>query len=450
MEVKTYGLNYSQDVIYLQTKYALFSRVANILFSTVVEGGFDNELMTKAVDLLFQRNDCLRITFVKKDGKLCQYFVPERHVGKIPFKKFNTPEQEEAFIKRFRKKLVSPKKGETLKVVFAVNPAGQKEIFFKISHFSADSYGIGVLVTDLFKVYRALESGSEIPAAPGSFETILQKEMEYRADTSQVEKDREFFNEYYDKHKDTCPIYCGVHGANNKRWLKQKNKGERSLPYLFIKCDTEGYRFVIPSAITEKAGAWCLEHNITLSSFFYYCCCITTSLLNGREKYQLPLELLNCRGTIADKKAAGTKVQSISIFATVDYDKSFNENITEAFEDQNELYRHTKLSYLEIEALQHKLWNFSMLRFILNFCFSFIPFSNPDGVSMNIHSNGKGALVCYMALMHNIDTNEIFINYDVQSKMVTARQLIDFQNAYVHVIETVLADNESKLKDLAL
>ena len=46
--------NYSQDIIDLQTKYSLFKRVLNILFSLTIDGGFDKELMTRSINLLIE------------------------------------------------------------------------------------------------------------------------------------------------------------------------------------------------------------------------------------------------------------------------------------------------------------------------------------------------------------------------------------------------------------
>ena len=151
---------------------------------------------------------------------------------------------------------------------------------------------------------------------------------------------------------------------------------------------------------------------------------------------------------MADRKAAGTKVQSLSVYTTVDYKKTFSENIAELFEDQNELYRHTKLSYLEIQDIEHKLWNYSMMSQITNFSFSFIPVMMPEGVTMQIHSNGKGALPAYIALMHDLRSNEIHAIYDVQTKMCTAEQLIDFQNTYIRVVESVLDSPHKALEEL--
>jgi len=438
MEPKTYSFNYSQDIIHLQTKYALFKRVANILFSVTFENGFDEGRMLDALQLLIDRNDCLRLTFVKEGKEIRQYFEPARKLGKVPSVRFETTSQLEAWVRRFRRKGLDMMKGQTFQPVFAVNASGEKMVFIKISHYVADTYGIGVLVNDLSAIYNALSSGSELPPAPGSFEEVIRKDNEYRANTEATEKDRSFFEEYYGKTHAERPLYCGIHGDGSDRWLKYKKKGDISLPYLFIKCDTEGYRFVIPAAITLRAEEWCKENEITMNTFFFYAYAVACSLINGRAPRQAPLELMNCRATVADRKAAGTKVQSLSVCTNVDYAKSFNENIAPLFAELTEMYRHTRLTYLEMEAMQHKTWNYSMISQVINYCFSYIPIKNPKGVHLQVWSNGKGALVTYLAMMHDVDTNEITMNYDIQTKMVTPVQLIEFQNLYIHVIETVL------------
>lgn len=448
MERTLYGFNSSQDIIDLQTKYTLFKRVANILFSTTVEGGFDEKLMTATLNKVIERNDCLRITFVKDGKETKQYFEQERTIGKVPSLKFCTWAEYDAFICRFRKKQANPFKGDVFSAVYAVLPTGEQTVIFKISHFVADTYGIGILVKDIFDVYKALKDGGEMPAPTGSFEAVLKKDLAYKDNAEAIEKDREFFNNYYKVLHPNRPMYCGVHGATADKWLKVKRKGGFSMPYFFVKCDTKGYKFTIPAAVVTKATDWCKENGITPAAFFYYTCAIATSLVNDREKYQVPLMLLDCRGTIAERKAAGTKVQSIGLYVTVDYEKSFQENMAVEFADQNELYKHTKLTYLEVQNLEHELWGHSMLSQATSFCYSFIPFEAPEGVRMQILSNGKGALTGYLALMLNVRTMEVDVMYDVQTQLVKPEVLADFQNTYVHVIEAVLAEPGRKLGEI--
>ena len=114
MEVKEpvlYGLSYSQEIIDLQTKYALFKRVVNILFSLTFEDGFDHERMREAISLLYKRNDCLRLRFVKDGKQTKEYFQPEVSTGSISTVDFPTVSSMESYLKRFRKKGLNMFKG---------------------------------------------------------------------------------------------------------------------------------------------------------------------------------------------------------------------------------------------------------------------------------------------------------------------------------------------------
>ncbi len=448
MDKTLYGFNSSQDVINLQTKYTLFKRVANIVFTATLDEKADWDAMKQAINKLIERNDCLRIVFVKKDGVTKQYFADRNAIEHIPYVKFDTVAKMNSYTKRFRRKMANIYKGETIVPVFATDPSGKDLVLVKISHFVADTYAIGFLLHDLMAIYKAILSGNEMPAPNGKFEDVLKKDLEFKSNEDAVGKDRKFFKEYFEVRHRERPIYCGLHGDALDRWLKEKRKGNVALPYLIVKCDTEGYRFTIPAAVTKLVQEWCNATSIPMSTFFYYCYSISTSLLNGRAKYQVPLELLNCRATVADRKCGGTKVQSIAIYTTVDYDKSFNDNVTGLFNEQQEIYRHTRLSYLDNEAIQHKLWNYSMMSQLTGFCYSFIPMEDPEGVKMQVLSNGKGALVDYVAFMLNVKTMEVNVIHDMQTRCITPQQLVDFQNLLIHVVEAVVAAPDKQLKEI--
>ena len=440
-----YHFTYSQDVIRLQSKYALFKRVLNILFSLTFDEGFDETIMRQAFEKLYERNDCLRLRFVKQGKETMQFFEPERKPGEIPSLRFDTNGQYETFLRHFRRKPTDLAKGDALRVAFVVNPQGKQMVFCKISHYSADTYGIGVLAEDLMAIYHALRDGKELPPAPGSFEDIIRKDNEYRQDTAATERDRAFLHDYFFNRHKAHPVYCGTHGDKNDRWLKCKRKGKFSIPMLMVRCDTEPFQFAVPSALTLRAEKWCEEHDISLNTLFFMGFSLTLSLLNDRETRLCNVEILNCRGSLADRRTAGTKAQGMAVCTEIDYEKGFLANTATLSEEQKELYRHTRLSYLEGEVMQHQSWKFSMLDMLNCSGFSYIPFASHEGVRLELQSNGKGALITYVALMHDVTRNEIHINYDVQKLMVTPRQLIEFQNSYLRVMETVLADSETPL-----
>ena len=88
MKPTLYNFNYSQDIVHLQTKFSLFQRVSNIIFSITFEEGFEDNIMYQAIQLLIERNDCLRLKTIKEGKEIKQYFEKERSIEEIPSIKF--------------------------------------------------------------------------------------------------------------------------------------------------------------------------------------------------------------------------------------------------------------------------------------------------------------------------------------------------------------------------
>ena len=101
-----YELNQSQEVVKLQCKYTLFKKIINILSSMTSEEELDFEIMKDAFNKVVERNDCLRIKFIKKDKKLMQYFSSTQVFEDIPVLEFETKEEQEKFIAKKRKKVI--------------------------------------------------------------------------------------------------------------------------------------------------------------------------------------------------------------------------------------------------------------------------------------------------------------------------------------------------------
>lgn len=448
MKKQLYPLNVSQQVVRLQTLLTIYKRVGNIVFGLTFENPLDYAVMEKSINMLFARVDSLRIRFTKKNGQIMQYFADSAEAGKIGRVTLETPIDIDRFIKKFRRGMVNPSKNKTIKFVLAKGPEGKDMLFAKVSHFAADTYGIGIIVNDLMGVYESLLNGTPLPPAPAPFETVLKKDTEFLQNEELLKKDIEFFEDYiYNRHKEH-PMYCGIHGNTSALWNKCRKKGLFSVPYQFIDCDTDGYRYLIPKYMVKQALEWCGKEQVTPANFFFYAYSISCSLVNGKAPYQLSLILLNSRATMSEKKCAGTKVQASGIYVTVDYDKSFNRNIKSMIEEQTELYRHTRMSYVDVQKMQHKAWGHSSLQQLDNLCYSFIPMQTPKGVSMQIYSNGKGSLTAYVALMFNPDTLDLWAMYDVQSVMTGGREMADFQNTFLSVIERVLENPDKKLSEI--
>lgn len=449
MENKTiYELNPSQEVVRLQCKYTLFKRVINILTSMTSDDELDFDVMEKALNLTVERNDCLRIKFCKHNKQLMQYFEDEVVFENIPRIEFKTKEEQDKFIKSKSKKAIKYKKGVILEPYFIKTYDNRYMVFFKLCHLILDIYGINMIFKDLFEVYDCLINNKELPPKPGKFEDVVKKDLEKKHDETVVEKNRQFFEDFLSKNEE--PSYAGLSGANEPIWKKQTKKNRREMKMFFIKNDTKGYKHVISKDIVDGVMEYCAKNKYTPANFLFYTMSITAAKINGNIKNMIPLELCNCRGTMAEKKCAGTKVQSVACYTKIDHEKSFEENFKSFVESQMTMYRRIAFSDQEFEMMLHKTYNTSLLSTYYFITYSFIPYAKPKNLEFNIYSNGKCALPAYIAQLYDTNSGTIDMAYDCQTKIISETDIERFHKKYLQVIKTILQNPNIKVCDIKL
>lgn len=449
MENKTlYELNQSQDVVRLQCKYTLFKRVVNIMTSMTVEDEVDFSLMKQALNITIERNDCLRLRFIKKKGQILQYFENDVKFDTIPRYEFKTKEEQEKFINKTKKKAIKYLNGDVIEPYFIKTYDNRYMVLFKVCHLILDIYGITIVFKDLFDVYYALKNNTPLPPSPTLFENVIKKDLIRKHDKEYDAKNHEFFTNLLDSHEE--PYYAGIHGNNSKIWQKQLSKNKHTMKMFFVKNDTEGFAHTIEKPLVDRVLEYCKTNNQTPANFLFYLSSICSSKLNNNISNLIPLELCNCRGTITEKKCAGTKVQSLACYTTIDQEKSFKENFDQFSSNQNTLYKHIGYSDQEFQMLLHKVYGASFLETYYSITYSFIPYSLPKGFEFNIYSNGKCALPAYVAQLYNVEDGNILMVYDCQTKIINENDVKDFHEKYLNIIDQVLNNPNILIKDIKI
>lgn len=443
-----YELSPSQDVSYLQCRYSLFKRVINIVTSITIDYDVDFELMEKAFNLVVERNDCLRIKFFKKNGKLLQYFEDSRPYRKLPVITFDSEEKQNAYIQKQTKRAIKYLHGSVIEPHFIKSFDGKNMILFKVCHLSLDVYGITYMIKDLLAVYESLKNGTELPPEPASFEEIIKKDIERNHNMSLETKHVDFFRDMLNDNPE--PYYVGIHGSDNKYSQKMLGKHHRGMQMSFIKCDTKDYRHTINSELSTRVLEYCRNNKVSPANFMFYACTLTAARLNGNARNALPLGLYNCRVSQNEKNCAGTKVQSIACYSKFNYKQTFEENLKRFAAHQSKLYMHVGFSDRSFETLLHNTYRTSVFETYYCLAFSFVPMEVPEGIDFNIYSNGKGALAAYLIQIFNAKTNEITMAYDVQTKTTSKEKVAAFHAMYVKVLEQILNNPQIQLRDITL
>ena len=134
-EIKYYPLTPPQEMIGVMLKYSFFHKqVVQIPTSIVTTRVIDFDLMKKAINIEIERNDSMRLRFVKKKGKTLQYFIPEYKLTDIPVMEFKTKEEQESTLEADAGKAVKFLKGETFRIILFKSYDGKYGIYSNISH----------------------------------------------------------------------------------------------------------------------------------------------------------------------------------------------------------------------------------------------------------------------------------------------------------------------------
>ena len=441
-----YELTPSQDVVRMQLLFSLDKRVINILMSAQSEKELDFTVMQKAIDIVCERHDCLRLRFIKKGFKLYQYFSDKSLVGEIPTLEFKTKEEQEKFILKHCKKPIKYLKGKVLEPYFIKTYDNKYMIFVKVCHLILDTYGLNVVFKDIFDIYNCLINNTEFPKAPVQFEEIVKKELKTKHDANFNKKREEFFTDYYTKREE--PYYAGF--AGQKTELGRKNFEKRTMKMFLVNNQTHAFMHKIDKNLGDRIIQFCEQNKISPANFLFYACTVTQSKLNKNIDKMLQLELCNLRATMMEKNCSGTKVQSLGCYVELNNESSAIEDLKHFCANQNMFYRYLGFSDMQFQNLTHKIWKSSAIRTYYAMSFSFTPFVKPEGVEFQMYSNGKFALPIYFAILFDVKTHEMQCVYDCQKKLTSEKQVEEFQKDFVGVIEQILDNENIIVKDIKL
>lgn len=444
---KLYETTLSQDLPILQTKYTLYKRIINIVMSATSDNPIDYDIMLKALNMAVERNDCARLRFVKKKGKIMQYFLPKYEYTEMVRKQFTNKKEQDDYIEKETHKAVKYMKGEVLKPYFIHTYDGKDMILLKVCHINFDLYGLNIFFKDLFGVYDSLINSTPLPKSPLPFENVIIKDIEHKNDKEYFEKNREFFDSYLREREQ--PYYAGLHGKKGKHYEKMIRKGSHSMKMFFIKNDTKGYMHEIPNDVTSGLLEYCKDNKISPANYLLFAFSVVQAKLN--DVYNLmPLELCNCRGTISEKFTAGTKVQSLACYTTIKKEMEWDNNLKEFCENQMKLYKHIGFSDTAFQMMSHKIYNSSLLGTFYSLTFSFLPMDIPDGITFEVYSNGKCALPAYIAVVYDIRKDSMSIIYDCQTQLMDDNDVAHFHSQLVKTLKEVLNNPKIKIENLKI
>ncbi len=369
-----YNLIPSQLAMYMMVKYSFSKQLVQIPTSFTVDKDMDFDILTKALNIEFERNDALRLRFVKKDKEIKQYFLPSFKMNKVPCKYFRSAEQQNEFLSADAQKPIRFLKDECFRIYFYKTADGNNGIYINITHLSMDALGVMIFYLDLIHVYRHLRYGTEMPEPLFSYEDYIKEEFARLGNEKKMKKHAEFYTDYFKKNGE--PFYCGVHGPAllEKTRKKQKNPNLRVPPVynpLHDKCNMiNGH---IGAEDAEKIFGFCRENSIAPESLFLLGIRCHVSAINYRNKDVFMMVNCSKRATVKEKRMSGCVTHPLQVRTIIEEDASFRDALNEFTRVRTQLYRHAEFPYVKALMMSREIYGYNQMQGPACMMFSWIP-----------------------------------------------------------------------------
>lgn len=441
-----YPLIPPQEMIQYMLKYSFFHKqVTQIPDSIIVSEQIDFDLMTKAFNIEIERNDCLRLCFFKKNGQIMQYFRDPYRIGSVPILEFSSDEERNEVLTADAQKPIRMLKGEIFRLKYFKMYDGRCGIYINIHHLVMDNAAVFFFFGDLFAVYDHLKKGTPMPKPLGSYEERIKKELDYVADKSNLEREKQAYTEYITKNGE--PLYLGVEGPKLLE-AERKRKKDPSImaPSLFdpIHDKADLAKRVVPLELSEKVFKFMKENNISGECLVQLAMRLHLSKINGGHLDTYFISLCTRRRTLPEKRSGGTVTAPLPWRVHLEENDTFADALDKMADAQVWAYRHMDYPYLEYRDLQRELFNYSAAAASSTMMFSWLPIDEKtlNGREYEYVGYGLGRyiMVLYTFAMKDVHSGCLKISYLHRTKFISTEDIDSLHSGTIKALELGISD----------
>jgi hypothetical protein len=445
----------SQQLPLDQLKLGIHKEVVQIIFYAVINQNFDFDLLRRAVNEEIARNDCLRIRFARRGGKLKQYFLPEYRLENIPVLDFTgkTKQEQDAVLMKDASTPLKTMKGEVFRIILYRTCDGRTGIYLNISHVIADLYAAVLFFSDLTDVIAALQNGLPLPPPLASFEECLKKDLIAVNDPEKAGRDHQFFKELFTK--DGPSIYAGADGMRLLHKTRRQKRNPNLRYYGDFPLFNDSSRNITMHLPAERAApilSFCEKNSVPLQTMVYVGMRTYLSRINEGTDDVTFCVAFNRRITIADKRSGGCRVNALPLRTIIPQDTSFAQAIQQTQQTQFQIMRHADYPLLLAKDGLAAWENRARYTVTFSMLLSCIPFSFklPEGWQCEVgnYSNGRFLMPLYTVVAPNLIEGGLDFHFEYQKKVLYPQELEALFEQSVRVMEAGAANPDITVGEL--
>ena len=352
--VKAYPISNSQKMMFLMSlKYGSGYPVNNIGCGYYWQGELDVDVLKASVYEAIERCDTMRLRFTMEKKLNLHQYVTEKSELVIEEWDYShkTFEEAEEELTKISRQNIPMYNCEIHKIAIVKFKNDYHGLFIRFHHLAMDAYSVKMFLNDVIEIYKSKTQGTAYPKPMRPYIPVLLKELEYQ-ESEQHEIDKQYW--YDSLAKATEPIFTDFMIDNRLKYQQAKNPGQRYADIHSGLPDADIFNLSMSAEDSNKIMKLCADRNLSIFAVLSMGVRTGLSCFNDNQEDVSFKMIINRRGTIAEKKSGGLRINFLPMRSIVKPTETFCEAVQKISDVQNEMYQHASLSFIETLKERHK------------------------------------------------------------------------------------------------
>lgn len=429
---KLFDLTIPQKSIWNTEKFYKDTSIANVSGTGKIDEIVDFNMLEKAINIVVERNDALRIRIKIQNNKPMQYFDKYEffHVDCVLVK---NEEEAEKKIQDLVTTHINVLNEKLVKFIMFKFPNGKGGFNIVGNHITSDAWSSARVCSEVINVYSKLIKNESVEdTLESSYIDYINSETEYLNSDKYI-KDKEFWEQRFNKQYETAKVIPN----NDEKTINSKAKRKE------IK---------ISKLITKQINEYCKINRISPFVFLLGIYGIYLSKINNLDEIIIGTPMLNRKG-IKEKQMIGMFVNTLPFKISINSKLNIKDLFTQIAQDSMSMLRHQKYSFFElINYIRKNLkMNNNLYDFVISYQNAKTTANESDikySAKWNFNENISETINVHIS---DIDSEEQYnIFYDYQINCLKEKDILDLHQRILRMIEQVINSEELLVKDIKI
>jgi amino acid adenylation domain-containing protein/thioester reductase-like protein len=423
-------LTIPQQNIWNLQQYYPGTSIANVGGMIRFASAYDYPALNRAVNLLIENNDALRLRFAEENGQPYQIVTPYQPEQIAEYDMRGKSQNEvDAFFTALAQEPITHDQPAMYRFAAVNLDGGQCGVFVCASHMICDAWSMSVMAKEVVRYYQQELSGVAAPNPMPSYLDAVTSEQNYTA-SSRYEKDKA----YWDAAFAEKPQLCRIKDVKETRDTA-----------------TARYTHQLDSAFCQEMETFCKRENSSPAVLFEAALLAYLHRINEfASPVTIGIPVLN-RSNAVEKKTIGMFISTMLLSVPVEEAASMAELCQIIKSKHMESFRHQKYPISHIlQSIRAKDADASSLRDVM------VSYQNAriDGLGIDVtatwYPNGHSEVPLCVHIEDMGNTGGYKLHFDYQTAVLSASEVAMLCDRLMYILRQTVDNGAVKVRDIQI